>query len=154
MQEYWSGLPFFSPGDLPKPRIKPVSPALAGGFLKAELPGRPVTLFNFLTPLYWQWWWQCTVEDWDAQIKTFETKTCVMLLVSPITKLCSFSRLKTKIKQTYYVLSWHTLVVTVLYSRTILLEVQRSWYSLLNVMTCNIGNSIGPRILGSKYLIV
>ena len=34
-QEYWSGLPFPSPGDLPNPGIKPaspVSPALAGGF--------------------------------------------------------------------------------------------------------------------------
>ena len=34
-QEYWNGLPFPTPGDLPKPRIKPislVSPALAGGF--------------------------------------------------------------------------------------------------------------------------
>ena len=27
-QEYWSGLPFPSPGDLPDPGIKPVSPAL------------------------------------------------------------------------------------------------------------------------------
>ena len=34
-QEYWSGLPFSSPGDLPDPGIKPatlMSPALAGGF--------------------------------------------------------------------------------------------------------------------------
>ena len=34
-QEYWSGLPFLSPGDLPDPGIEPVSltsPALAGGF--------------------------------------------------------------------------------------------------------------------------
>ena len=29
-QEYWSGLPFLPPGDLPNPRIRPVSPALAG----------------------------------------------------------------------------------------------------------------------------
>ena len=27
-QEYWSGLPFPSPGDLPNPGIKPVSPTL------------------------------------------------------------------------------------------------------------------------------
>ena len=27
-QEYWDGLPFPSPGDLPDPGIKPVSPAL------------------------------------------------------------------------------------------------------------------------------
>ena len=31
-QEYWNGLPFPSPGDLPHPGIKPASPALAGGF--------------------------------------------------------------------------------------------------------------------------
>ena len=34
-QEYWSGLPFSSPGDLPDPEIEPMSlssPALAGGF--------------------------------------------------------------------------------------------------------------------------
>ena len=31
-QEYWSGLPFPPPGDLPDPGIKPESPALAGGF--------------------------------------------------------------------------------------------------------------------------
>ena len=27
-QEYWSGLPFSSPGDLPNPRIEPRSPTL------------------------------------------------------------------------------------------------------------------------------
>ena len=34
-QEYWSGLPFPPPGDLPNPGIKPaslISPALAAGF--------------------------------------------------------------------------------------------------------------------------
>ena len=34
-QEYWNGLPFPSPGDLPDPEIEPMSlmsPALAGGF--------------------------------------------------------------------------------------------------------------------------
>ena len=34
-QEYWSGLPFPSPGDFPNPGIEPsslTSPALAGGF--------------------------------------------------------------------------------------------------------------------------
>ena len=29
--EYWSGLPFPSPGDLPDPEIEPTSPSLAGG---------------------------------------------------------------------------------------------------------------------------
>ena len=32
-QEYRSGLPFPSPGDLPDPGIEPMSPALAGRFL-------------------------------------------------------------------------------------------------------------------------
>ena len=31
-QEFWNGLPFPSPGDLPNAGIKPMSPALAGGF--------------------------------------------------------------------------------------------------------------------------
>ena len=31
-QEYWNGLPYPSPGDLPDPGIEPTSPALAGGF--------------------------------------------------------------------------------------------------------------------------
>ena len=43
-QEYWSGLPFPSPGDLPDPGIKPgspVSPALQADFLPSESPGKP-----------------------------------------------------------------------------------------------------------------
>ena len=35
-QEFWSGLPFSSPGDLPDPRIELASPALAGGFFNTE----------------------------------------------------------------------------------------------------------------------
>ena len=38
-QEYWSGLPFPLPGDLPNPGIEPaflVSPALAGGFFTTD----------------------------------------------------------------------------------------------------------------------
>ena len=34
-QEYWSGLPFPSLGDLPDPGIKPTSPSLAGKFFIA-----------------------------------------------------------------------------------------------------------------------
>ena len=40
-QEYWSGLPFPSPGDLPNQGIKPASPALEGGFFTIE-PLSPV----------------------------------------------------------------------------------------------------------------
>ena len=41
-QEYWSGLPFPPPGDLPDPGIKPVSLALAGGLFTTEPPGKPI----------------------------------------------------------------------------------------------------------------
>ena len=41
-QEYWSRLPFSSPGDLPKPGVEPASPALAGGFLTPQPPGKPI----------------------------------------------------------------------------------------------------------------
>ena len=40
-QEYWSGLPFPSPGHLPEPGIEPASPALAAGFFTTEPPGKP-----------------------------------------------------------------------------------------------------------------
>ena len=44
-QEYWSGLPFPSPGALPNAEIKPASPALAGGFFATEPLGK----------LFWQY---------------------------------------------------------------------------------------------------
>ena len=43
-QEYWSGLPFPTPRDLPDPGIEPAFPALAGGFLTNEPPGKPLCI--------------------------------------------------------------------------------------------------------------
>ena len=43
-EEYWSGLPFPPPEDLPDPRIKPASlgpPALAGRFFTASATSEP-----------------------------------------------------------------------------------------------------------------
>ena len=40
-QEYWSGLPFPFPGDLPNPGIEPRSPALQADALPLEPPGKP-----------------------------------------------------------------------------------------------------------------
>jgi len=63
-QEYWSGLPCPSPGDLPDPEIEPaslMSPALAAGSLPLAPPGRPqssketnfyIERDNFLTRLF------------------------------------------------------------------------------------------------------
>ena len=39
-QEYWRGLPFLSPEDLPDPGIKPRSPALQAGALPSEPRGK------------------------------------------------------------------------------------------------------------------
>ena len=41
-QEYWNGLPFPSPGDLPDSGIKPRSPASQANFLPSEPPGKPL----------------------------------------------------------------------------------------------------------------
>ena len=43
-QEYWSGLPFPSPGDPPDPGIEPESPALEADTLTSEPPGKPGVL--------------------------------------------------------------------------------------------------------------
>ena len=39
-QEYWNGLPFPSPGDLPDPGIKPESPTRQADPLLSESPGK------------------------------------------------------------------------------------------------------------------
>ena len=57
-QEYWSGLPFPSPGDFPDPGIEPRFPALQADALPTEPPGKPLTLgrstsnFRFTLLLY------------------------------------------------------------------------------------------------------
>ena len=46
-QEYWSGLPFPSPGGLSDPGIEPGSPALQADYLLTEPQGKPlVRLYN------------------------------------------------------------------------------------------------------------
>ena len=51
-QEYWSGLPFSTPGDVFDPGIKPASPecpALAGRFFKTAPPGKPqIDSFSYI----------------------------------------------------------------------------------------------------------
>ena len=50
-QEYWSGLPFSFPQNLPNPEIKPASPALAGRIFTTGLPGKPDLIYkSFLFP--------------------------------------------------------------------------------------------------------
>ena len=51
-QQYWSGLPFLSPGDLPNTEIKPGSPALQADSLPSEPPGKPLVVSRVTTYLY------------------------------------------------------------------------------------------------------
>ena len=46
-QEYWSALPFPSPGDFPDPGIEPRPPALQEDSLPSEPPGKPKSFLNF-----------------------------------------------------------------------------------------------------------
>ena len=63
-QEYWSGLAFPSPGNLPDSGIEPGSPALQTDALPSEPPGKPKfkkPLWNityFITPFYMHCWEQ------------------------------------------------------------------------------------------------
>ena len=54
-QEYWSGLPFPSPGDLPDPGIKSRSPALQAESLLSDSPGKPLSVLKDETKQYASW---------------------------------------------------------------------------------------------------
>ena len=45
-RDYWSGLPFPPPGDLPHPGIKLASPVSAGGFFTTEPTGKPLIRYS------------------------------------------------------------------------------------------------------------
>ena len=47
-QEYWSGLPFPSPGDLPNPGIEPGSPTLQTDALPSEPPGKQIETYQII----------------------------------------------------------------------------------------------------------
>ena len=51
-QEYWSGLPFPSPKDLPDPGIEPGSPAFQADALTSEPPGKPCIYIYIHTHTY------------------------------------------------------------------------------------------------------
>ena len=46
-QEYWSGLPFPSLGDLPDPGIEPRSPTLQADSLPSALLGKPINMYIY-----------------------------------------------------------------------------------------------------------
>ena len=66
-QEYWSGLPFPSPGDLPDPGVKPGSPALQA------LQRRTYSTYSNI--------FECSVETWCGNKKSKSSGKCKMLIM-------------------------------------------------------------------------
>ena len=76
-QEYWSALPFPSPGDLPEPGTEPGSPASQADSLPSEPPGKPLCLHSSLVQVGASMGWQpcgggCSVWIWDVHILKVE----------------------------------------------------------------------------------
>ena len=83
-QEYWSGLPFPSSGDLPDPGIKPKSPALQT-VCNFSHKGSPTTLRNFLLfPLCWGFGFSFLIK------KEFYTLSVFSTTLEMIMWFCSF----------------------------------------------------------------
>ena len=69
-QEYWSGLPFPSPGDLPDPGIEPRSPMLQADALPSEPPGKPILYTQVYIPvqsLSFEIWARPVIRLWYVQ---------------------------------------------------------------------------------------
>ena len=73
-QEYCSGLPFPSPGDLPNPGIEPGSPALEADALTSERPGKPKIMVI-----------SGPISSWQIDGETVETVRDFIFLGSKIT---------------------------------------------------------------------
>ena len=56
-QEYWSGLPFPWPGDLPNPEIEPGSPVSQADSLLIELQGKPLSRYGYVMVIFWLLLW-------------------------------------------------------------------------------------------------
>ena len=69
-QEYWSGLPFPSPGDLPEPGIEPGSAALQADALHSEPPGKPAEWKNPFSKGY--------IQDGSIYLKNWKHKGVAM----------------------------------------------------------------------------
>ena len=102
-QEYWSGLPFTSPGDLPDPRIKPRSPALQAYALPSEPPGKhfpaiKCTLFGgcifSLEP-----WLTCTIffNKYKFHVLRKSSRKCKIFLSSQFAFVLTLKLVKHKV---------------------------------------------------------
>ena len=77
-QEYQSGLPFPTPGDLPNPGIEPQCPALAGGFFTTSPPGKLLWNMNS-TELSIEGFWSKFKQPWAAD---FDVVRCTFWILA------------------------------------------------------------------------
>ena len=73
-QEYWSGLPFPSPGDLPILGIKPRSPSIAGGFLTSATPGKGEKVQSTFSQLASAQWGASSTYRWMKPVPPWRSR--------------------------------------------------------------------------------
>ena len=84
-QEYWSGLPFPSPGDLPKPGMEPGSSTLQADALPSEPPGKPHKVKAMVFPVVMYGCERWTIKKAEHQrIDGFETVVLEKTLERPL----------------------------------------------------------------------
>ena len=98
-QEYRSGLPFPSPGDLPDPGMEPRSPALWADALPSEPPGKPKVISNklasyFISTVFFIQRWQ-NFEVLENHYFIWGTVTLNLCNWRPLTFLFFFLNFKT-----------------------------------------------------------
>ena len=85
-QEYWSGLPFPSPGDFPNPGIEPRSHALRADALPSEPPGKPRAVWRFFKKLEIELPYHPAVPLLGIHIEEtrIERDTCTQMLIAAL----------------------------------------------------------------------
>ena len=79
-QEYWSGVPFPSPGDLPYPGIELGSPAFQADTLTSEPPGKYMDIVIFIRPVVKGIrWTERRTRFWVGEVRRFNKQNHVCL---------------------------------------------------------------------------
>ena len=100
-QEYWSGLPYPTPGHLPDPGIEPRSPELQADFLLSEPPGKPPVCQQVWKTQQWP-------QDWERSVFIPIPKKgiakecsdyCTIVCVSQASKVTPFKILQARLQQ-------------------------------------------------------
>ena len=98
-QEYWSGLPFPSPGDLPNPGTKPRSSALQADALTSEPPGYTRIFIHLSNQEY----------IWSPHWGLLEGTTLKEWLISPVwQEVCWLKKMHNLILENYVLVSGYT----------------------------------------------